>query len=237
MAAHRSRLLAIIAVASALVVPGVALANENDPLLPADHDTYVWPVDFVGTYAFGDSFDIGWMKEAVRDGQRAIGHSSARNPDFHSVPETEPHNGHVKLLDPLQYDCDQTFRWKACADPYADRTFRLWFSKRECWVDASVARQCFLNPAAEDYDLQSAALNEWGHVNELGHHRPEVRHEGNADVYEDAVVQAFFDPYGYGHQFEVNRSLRWADRGRLLARYGPDPPPPCPPCYDGSDGS
>lgn len=220
MAAHRYQLLAMIAVASALLVPFSTLANENDPLLSADHDTYVWPSGFVGTYAFGDSFDIAWMKEAVRDGQAAIGHSSARNPDFHSVAESEPHNGHVKLLDPQQNPCDESLRWAACADPYAGRTFRLWFSKRECWVDADIEHQCFLEPSAPDYDLQSVALNEWGHVNELGHHvNP---------LYGDAVVQADLKPVS-NDAFGINRALRWADRGRLLARYGADPPPPCPP--------
>lgn len=222
MARRGSLVLAIVVAASVVLVPSsAALADQNDPLYPR-----VWANGYQGSYVFRSSFDVAWMKEAVRDANATIGHSSARNPDFHSTAETDPHDGHVRLRDSSAVDCGGSFRWLACA---GTSEYLLWFSSEYCWRSGA-NHTCFNHPDAADYDLESVALNEVGHINGLVHHQPDVPHEGNADVYGDAVVQAYADRYGYGHQFEVNRALRWADIGALKTRYGSDPPPPCPPC-------
>jgi len=107
-----------------------------------------------------------WKPEQNR--WTSFGHSSARNPDFHSVAESDPHDGHLRMVDGSdpQYLCGGVRYWLACA---GTSTYRLWFSSEYCWRSGA-DHTCFNHPDATDYDLESVALNELGHVNGLAHH-------------------------------------------------------------------
>lgn len=154
------------------------------------------------------------MKSAVNRANNTIGHRRTRNPDFHATTSTSA-NGNVHFMSSNANACDNVFGWKACADAYSDRTFRLYLASNYCWTDGT-NNTC----GGTRYDVETVALNEMGHVNRLQHHvNP---------AYADAVVQVTV--YPYGQSFGTNRALRWADGAALTELYGVDPctTPPCP---------
>lgn len=169
------------------------------------------------------------MKNSISYANAVIGHSSARNPDFHLTTSTSA-NGVVSKV-ASGTDClDITRAWVGCAKySPATLTWIVWLQGNVCWTDGT--NNTCTNRSR--YDVQTVMLNELGHVSTLAHHLPETGHDTNPD-YDDAVVQAVPDPVGSGHPFGMNRSLRWADVGALRARYGSDP---CtyPPCPQGAD--
>ncbi|MBI2776341.1 MAG: hypothetical protein HYX57_03600 [Chloroflexi bacterium] len=220
---------ALAAVLSGMLAPGVA-ANANDPL-----NAGVWGANFRGTYQWGPNLTVGWMRSQASAAIATIGHTLYRNPDFELTTSSSA-NGIVDMKDNHSTPCPDAdpghthIEWLACADPNPDRTWFVWLtnigvsdSPDRCWWDGSTSanRTCsgFTPSEVDTYDVQSVVLNEMGHVNTLGHHV-------NPD-YGDAVVQ--LDPVHYNHTFWKNRTLRSADLGALLARYGNDcQTPPCP---------
>lgn len=186
--------------------PVNVFANAADPTKSG-----VWPLDFVGTYWFHD-MSTGWMRTAVNAASTSIGHIDARNPDFH-VSTSSSATGDVHFWPASQNSCDGSTTWTGCADAYTNRTFRLWLSSERCWTDGTNST-CTNRPR---YDVQTVALNEFGHVNRLGHHLPEATHDVDAASYADAVVQAYPDPVG--HPFGTRRAFQWADHDALHRLY------------------
>jgi len=187
-----------------------ARAAANDPIY-----SNVWGINFVGTYYFHDAdFTLSWMRSAVNRANATIGHEATRNPDFHATTSTSA-NGAVHYMSSNNNACDNVYGWKACADGYTNQTFRLWFASNFCWTDGT-SSTC----GGTQYDVETVALNEMGHVNRLQHHvNP---------AYGDAVVQVNVYPYS-DPTYGTNRALRWADAGALRTLYGVDcATPPCP---------
>lgn len=203
-------LVAVALVFASFDSTSTARAAANDPI-----SSNVWGINFVGGYYFHDAdFTLGWMRSAVNRANATIGHQSTRNPDFHATTSTTA-NGAVHCMSSSTNACDNVYGWKACADAYTNQTFRLWFASNFCWTDGA-SSTC----GGTQYDVETVALNEMGHVNRLQHHvNP---------AYGDAVVQVNVYPYSdptYGR----NRALRWADTGALRTLYGVDcTTPPCP---------
>lgn len=200
----------LLAVSLALTLALTSPPSNSGVLAAANDPTYsnVWGTNYYGVYYFHSAdFTLGWMKSAVNTANATIGHRTSRNPDFHETPSTFA-NGAVHYMSSVTNLCDGAQYWKACADAYSNQTFRLWFASNYCWTDGTNST-C----GGTQYDVETVALNEMGHVNRLQHHvNP---------AYADAVVQAA--PYPFSNAtYGKNRALRWADIGALNALYGVD---------------
>lgn len=218
----RSWALGLVMVVLALVIsPGRAFAQANDPY----QGPWSWPRDYTGTYRVDSSITLAWMKNSISYANAVIGHSAARNPDFHATTSSSA-NGVVLKIASGPNCLGGPGPWVGCAK-YSPGvlTWEVWLQGNVCWTDGT-NNTC---TTSTRFDVQTVMLNELGHVNTLAHHLPETGHDTNPD-YDDAVVQAVPDPVGTGHPFGTNRSLRWADIGALRTRYGSDPCtiPPCP---------
>jgi len=153
-------LVAVALVFASFDSTSTARAAANDPIY-----SNVWGINFVGTYYFHDAdFTLSWMRSAVNRANATIGHQTARNPDFHPTASTTA-NGNVHYMSSVSNLCDGFKYWKACADAATDRTFRLYFASNYCWTDGTTST-C----GGTQYDVETVALNEMGHVNRLKHH-------------------------------------------------------------------
>lgn len=203
MVVRRALIVSLVTLIALFGGVGSAAGAAPDPLKSG-----LWGQDFRGTYRFHD-MTLAWMQAAVNRANATIGHIDARNPDFEASTGTT--NGDVHYWPASQNDCDGSLTWIGCADAFSSLTYRLWLSSGRCWTDGTN-----LTCAGTQYDVETVALNEMGHVNRLSHHLPEAPHGSNPN-YSDAVVQAYPDPFG--HVFGTNRAIRWADHQALHALY------------------
>ncbi|MBI2775905.1 MAG: hypothetical protein HYX57_01380 [Chloroflexi bacterium] len=210
MSAWGRRVLGLVIGGFLVIAPiSTARAAAPDPI-----KSDVWGKGFTGTYRFASNVPSGWMRSAISRAIATISSTSYANPTFR-VTTSSTANGTIQYLKPSSNSCDGDLSWRACADAYSDKPFRLWLASDTCWTDGTNST-C----GGTKYDVETVALNEMGHINRLSHHvNP---------AYSDAVVQ--LTPYPYGQIYGTNRFLRWADNDGLHALYGHDPCtlPPCP---------
>lgn len=169
----------MLALVGAAIVPGGAAAHGPDPTLS-------------GVFADNQALRFRWrsgsepttaIKTAIRDAATDVNESRASKAATFAYDAGGPN--------PIGYGAGATcgVNGLACFTRNAPTGFTMWLREQGHVFDWGTLKWCqsYASPPSGCYDAETIALDEFGHVEGLGHH---VNYADNSD-YGDAVVQTY----------------------------------------------